>query len=716
MKKLLYILLLITLSFSNIFCQISEIDSLKQILKTVKHDTVKLRLYSEMINSENDEEVWTLYNEEMKYTAEKLLSTHPKAPVVKTAKKYLAESFNNKGIIFNNKGDINRALEFFSKSLKIEEEIGNKVGIASALNNIGFIYHSQGDIPMTLEFFTKSLRIEEEIGNKEGIASSLNNIGMIYNHQGDVTQAIEYLNKGLKIREQIGDKLGLATSLNNLGTVYKKQGESLKVLKCFSRSLEIQEEIGNRKGIAMCLNNIGFIYLDNGDVNKAMEFFRKSLKIQEEIGDKKGITHSMNNLGNAYLAINQPMKAKIYFEKSYQLSKELGFPENIEVVANGLKKVNEKLGNYHLAYKYYKEEVLMRDSMQNEANYKANIQQRAKYEYEKKAATDSIANAKEKEIKDAKIAKQQAQIRVKRLQQYGLLSGLVLVVFFAGFVFNRLKVTQRQKVIIEEQKQEVEHQKELVEEKHKEITDSINYAERIQRSFLATTEILDNHLKEYFVFFQPKDVVSGDFYWARELNNGNFAFSCADSTGHGVPGAIMSILNISSLEKSIEKYSEPDAILNETRKIIIERLKKDGSKEGGKDGMDCSLLVINSERTELSFAAANNPVFIVRNNELLEFKPDKMPVGKHDKDIESFTSHSIMLKKGDVIYTLTDGFPDQFGGSKGKKYMIKNLKEYLLQISELSMLEQKQRLTNEFNVWKGESEQVDDVCIIGVRI
>ncbi|MCL4856171.1 MAG: SpoIIE family protein phosphatase [Flavobacteriales bacterium] len=200
------------------------------------------------------------------------------------------------------------------------------------------------------------------------------------------------------------------------------------------------------------------------------------------------------------------------------------------------------------------------------------------------------------------------------------------------------------------------------------------------------------------------------------MNNGKFAFSCADSTGHGVPGAIMSILNISSLEKSIEKYSEPDAILNETRKIIIERLKKDGSKEGGKDGMDCSLLVINSERTELSFAAANNPVFIVRNNELLEFKPDKMPVGKHDKDIDSFTSHNIMLKKGDVIYTLTDGFPDQFGGSKGKKYMIKNLKEYLLQISELTMLEQKQRLTNEFNVWKGKSEQVDDVCIIGVRI
>jgi serine phosphatase RsbU (regulator of sigma subunit) len=286
----------------------------------------------------------------------------------------------------------------------------------------------------------------------------------------------------------------------------------------------------------------------------------------------------------------------------------------------------------------------------------------------------------------------------------------------------------------------------LVEEKHKEITDSINYAERIQRSFLATTEMLDQHLKDYFVFFRPKDVVSGDFYWAGELNNGNFAFSVADSTGHGVPGAIMSILNISSLEKSIEKETEPDKILNQTRKIIIERLKKDGSTEGGKDGMDCSLLVINKDRTQLSFASANNPVFIIRpiviaskertkqsvkneqiaalptvarndgSFEFLEFKPDKMPVGKHDNDAESFTLHTALLQKGDVIYALTDGFPDQFGGDKGKKYMIKNLKELLLQIAHLPMLEQEQKLAEEFDKWKGSNEQVDDVCIIGVRI
>jgi len=396
---------------------------------------------------------------------------------------------------------------------------------------------------------------------------------------------------------------------------------------------------------------------------------------------------------------------------------------------------------------------------------------------------------------------------------------LTLAVAIFSILLIRMRYSLTKKEIIA--RTELEKSKQLIEEKHKEITDSINYAERIQRSFLATTEILDKYLNpkhvianchpelvegtakqsvkneqiaslpsairndesNYFVFFRPKDVVSGDFYWASELINGNFAFSCADSTGHGVPGAIMSILNISSLEKSIEKETEPDQILNQTRKIIIERLKKDGSSEGGKDGMDCSLLVFNQDRTKLSFAAANNPVFIARSSvsaschpesvegtakqshsneqiaslptvvrnddgeekvvrnddgeekvvlndgyELIEFKPDKMPVGKHEKDQESFTLHTVLLQKGDIIYALTDGFSDQFGGEKaspteqnrafgrGKKYKIKNLKELLLQIAHLPLSEQEQKLSDEFDKWKGSNEQVDDVCIIGVRV
>ena len=271
-----------------------------------------------------------------------------------------------------------------------------------------------------------------------------------------------------------------------------------------------------------------------------------------------------------------------------------------------------------------------------------------------------------------------------------------------------------QKVI--ERTEEVVRQRHIVEEKHKEITDSINYAERIQRSFLASKELLNENLKDHFVFFKPKDIVSGDFYFAEKLNNGSFLLATADSTGHGVPGAIMSLLNITSLEKAIENQDQPSDILNTTRKIIIERLKNDGSTEGGKDGMDCSVICFDFKKKKIIVSAANNPVWIVRGSETIEIKPDKMPVGKHDKQHVSFTQQTIDIKKGDVIYTITDGFSDQFGGSLGKKFMSKKLRELLSKNAHLPMEEQRTILENTFISWVGDLEQIDDVTLIGVRV
>jgi len=286
-----------------------------------------------------------------------------------------------------------------------------------------------------------------------------------------------------------------------------------------------------------------------------------------------------------------------------------------------------------------------------------------------------------------------------------------------GIVKKRTKEVVIQKQDAEKQRDIAERQKELVEAAHREITDSINYAERIQRSFLATDDILDSHLKEYFVFFQPKEVVSGDFYWADKLSNGNFAMVNADSTGHGVPGAIMSILNISSIEKAVRlNFLEPHEIFNSTRKTIIERLKKDGSLEGGKDGMDASIICFDFENNKFTYTAAQNPIWIVRDSALTEIKPEKMPVGKHDKDKIPFVGGVFEMKKGDVIYTLTDGFQDQFGGPKGKKFMVKKMREYILSISHLPMKEQHAKISEVFSNWKGDTEQVDDVCVIGVRI
>lgn len=296
----------------------------------------------------------------------------------------------------------------------------------------------------------------------------------------------------------------------------------------------------------------------------------------------------------------------------------------------------------------------------------------------------------------------------------------VIIVSIVLYVRRRERVLRARQIELQrkinEATYEIKHQKHLIEEKHKAITDSINYAERIQRSFLASTELLDQYLKEYFVLYIPKDVVSGDFYWASALINGNFVLVNGDSTGHGVPGAIMSLLNITSLDKAIEFETIPGKILNHTRRIIIDRLKKDGTKDGGWDGMDCSMIAFNFEKRSMQVAAANNPVWIVRSGNIIEIKPDRFPVGKHEMDDQPFTNHEFQFEKGDVIYMMTDGFADQFGGPTGKKFKWKQLQKVLLSNVELPMHSQKQELESTFKKWKTDIEQVDDICIIGIRI
>jgi serine phosphatase RsbU (regulator of sigma subunit) len=386
-----------------------------------------------------------------------------------------------------------------------------------------------------------------------------------------------------------------------------------------------------------------------------------------------------------------------------EISQEIGFPNVIKNAAIFLSSIYEKNGNGMKALEMYRLNISMRDSINNEKIQKNAAKQEAKYEYEKQKVLDDAIHVQKLAIEQEAKAKQ-------KVITYATAGGLGLVAIFLIFVFNRLQVTKKQKLIIEEQR-------DIVEEAHKEIRDSLNYAERIQRSFLATDELLNNNLKDYFVFFQPKDVVSGDFYWAGKLSNNNFAVVNADSTGHGVPGAIMSILNISSIEEAIKEGSTaPDEIFNKARKFIIERLSKDGSDEGGKDGMDASIISFDFENNKFGYTAAQNPIWIVRNNELIEINPEKMPIGKHDNDATPFVGGEFETQKGDVVYTLTDGFQDQFGGEKGKKFKVRPFKELLISISHMPMQEQKEILNKKLTAWKGEEEQVDDVCVMGVRI
>ncbi len=336
------------------------------------------------------------------------------------------------------------------------------------------------------------------------------------------------------------------------------------------------------------------------------------------------------------------------------------------------------------------------------------------FKYEKKKLTDSLEFAKEQEVKDLAIAKQEAQLKQEKTQRIALYGGLLVIIIFAGFVYNRFRISQQQKKIIELQKVEVEQQKEVVEEKNKEILDSIHYAKRIQAAILPPDKSVKELLPNSFILYKPKDIVAGDFYWLEKKNN-QILFAAADCTGHGVPGAMVSVVCNNGLNRSVREHglTNPGEILNKTREIVIAEFEK--SEDEVKDGMDIALCSL--EGGTLQYAGANNPLWIVRNgvDEIEEIKADKQPIGKYAEP-KPYTNQTIQVDKGDTIYIFSDGYVDQFGGEKGKKLKAANFKKLILSIQNQSLEKQKEIINKTFEDWKGDLEQLDDVCIIGVRI
>ena len=265
---------------------------------------------------------------------------------------------------------------------------------------------------------------------------------------------------------------------------------------------------------------------------------------------------------------------------------------------------------------------------------------------------------------------------------------------------------------VEDRTKELRYQKEIVDEKNQEILDSINYAKRIQKAILPPDKVIKENLPNSFVLYLPKDIVAGDFYWMETVGNKTI-FAAADCTGHGVPGAMVSVICNNALNRAVREFklTEPCKILDKVREIVISEFEK--SEEEVKDGMDISLCVLDG--TSLHYAGANNPLWIVRNNELIEYKANKQPIGKYAKETP-FLSHKLELLKDDCIYLSTDGYPDQFGGPKGKKMKAANFKKLLVSISNQSVSEQKAKINSHFINWLGDFEQLDDVCVIGVKI
>jgi tetratricopeptide (TPR) repeat protein len=488
-KGLKYILIvtLVTLFVRTGFAQNKTIDSLTTLLlkKSELHDTTRLDILFQLVESINDDNVWPKYNEQA-HTLAKELSENKDPEINRKGKKGLADALNNSAYIYNQQGEIEKALDYFRESLAMREVLQDKQGIANSLNNIGSIYEQQGQIEKALDYYHRSLAIREKIKDKTGIANSLNNIGHIYNNQGQLEKALEYFRKSLAIRELIKDKQGVSQSFNNLASIYMNLDQEEKAIEYYHRSLTLQEEIRDKKGIASSLNNIGFIYKNQGQVEKALEYYERSLAVWKEIQDKAGIIYALNNIGYMYIIKKQYTDAEHYVQLSLSMAKESGYPENIRNAEELLSRIYALQGKGMPAFEHYRQFITYRDSINNLETQKASIRQQEKYAYEKeKAVTDAAHNADmEKQTVIAAAEKKKQNIII-----LAVAGGLLLVLVFALFIFNRFKVTQRQKKIIEEQKK-------TVEEKQQEILASIHYAKKIQTALLTSENYVNKKLTE----------------------------------------------------------------------------------------------------------------------------------------------------------------------------------------------------------------------------
>ncbi len=689
-----------------------KLDSLNSIIKrTTDQDTLKVTCILEEVSI-----LYLISPDTALQLSQKALRLAEKINFSKA----VAEAYGWIAYIMDSKGYVKTALFYYKKSLWIRERMNNKDGMAVSLNNIAFIYKNQGNIPLALEYLHKSLKLVEESNDKMGIAYTMNNIGSVYYTLGEETKALEYYHKSFKLREETNDLQGIAYSLNSLGSFYKNKGALIKALRYYNRGLSIQEKLSNKQGVANSLLNIGELYLLLGDPSRSENYLSNCLSKFEVLEDMNGIDNSLYFMAEVKFKTNKLQEALALAERSLKIAEEIGYPQNIKNASGLLKKIYSQNNNYKEAFKMQVLNKQMSDSINNENNRKLAIQKSFQYTYESKLTRDEIKTTAERKIYEA-------ELKQKQSQSILIIIGILMISVFSFFIYKRFKVTSYQKELIEKQKVEVnyqreladsrraivEEQKEVLESKQKEILDSIHYAKRIQEVILTNEEYISSHLNtDHFIHYQPKDIVSGDFYWATQKND-KFYLAVCDSTGHGVPGAFMSLLNIGFLSEAINQreIEEPNEILNFVRKRLIENI----SKEGQKDGFDGILLCIDQKTKKITYSAAHNSPLLIKNNVITHQDADHMPVGLGEKK-DDFKLYSLDHKKGDILYLYTDGYADQFGGPKGKKFKYKQLDELLLNLSKLPMKEQKLRLNETFITWKEDLEQIDDVLVIGMRL
>lgn len=700
------VLLFVLIAFQSLFAQTPIVDSLKKLSTANVNDTMKMHAYAELtyeylsIDIDSAKMFANLGIKKYSNNKNKLL---------------LSDLYAALGTAYGYERDFDNSLVNFNKSLSILKTTKDKTAISKTYFNIGLIYYYTAKYDLAIQQYIEALKLLESIKDTKTLPNIYNGLSGMYKEIRNYDEALNYGQKALKLFSQNNDSVGMASALNNVGNVYDYQNKLEEALDYYRKSMRMKELIKMERGMSSTLNNIGIILSKKDSVLQALDYYNKALSYSSVNSDKISQAVSYDGIGMVYYKLKQYDKALSFLEKSIAISTDIDSKLDIVSTYEKIALCYAAKGNYKKAFDYQQLLFATKDSIFNVESSRQVNELATQYETEKKQLLIDNLN-KDNALKQEELAKSELQVKQQNMQIMFFILAVLLLSALSFFIFRSYKQKKQSAEIILSQKEEVERQRDLVEEKSKEITDSIHYAKRIQQALLASNTFLKKHIADYFIFYKPKDIVSGDFYWANVID-GKFVMITADCTGHGVPGAFMSLLNISYLNEAIieKRMDAPDKILDYVRSQIIQSLNPEGSENEGRDGMDATLCIYDFKGMWLRFSAANNPLWLYRNNEIKEFSADKMPVGMYHGEQKPFTQQTIGLRKDDIVYTFTDGFADQFGGEKGKKFKYKNLQQLLLNNANKPMIEQKQILENALRDWQGNMEQVDDILIVGIR-
>jgi serine phosphatase RsbU (regulator of sigma subunit) len=601
--------------------------------------------------------------------------------------------------------NVDSALKYCGIGLQFSKKEGLNLFEADFYNHFGNIYVQKGEYGQALKNYIQSERIYNDEKQINGKIKVIMNIGYVYELQNLYDKSLQQYESACSLSSDNNNKDYLAQALGHLGSQCYAQANKIKSLEYFKKALETNQQINNIPRIMECLNNIAVIYQEMGKYPEALQNFNTDLEYARKMSIKTDIIAILHNIGLVYKDKKDYSSAISYIDSSIYIAKEIRDFNNLREAYSTLSEIYKEQNNYIKALEFFQLSSAAKDSLLSQTREKQFIEMSTKYETEKKESENKLLKSEGEKQKAILIA---------------ITGGFILMLLLAFFVYRGYRQKKKANVLLAAHNKEIKIQKQIIEEKQTEILDSITYAKRLQDAILPPVSLLERHLN-VFVYYQPKDIVAGDFYWMETVAAPAdcILIAAADCTGHGVPGAMVSVVCSNALNRAVHEYNltDPGQILDKTRELVLMTFAK--SERNVRDGMDISLCAIhrNQDNIVMKWAGANNPVYIISNSRLNEVKGDKFHVGAFVDDKQNnFKTHSIELLKGDRIFIFSDGLPDQFGGPNNKKYKYKRLQEKLLESNTLGIAQQRRFMENDLLAWKGTHEQVDDILLIGFEV